>query len=164
MSTVFFFFYWLPLSASIATFWLDLQCPPFKSIHSSSDLLTSVKWSMYCWADSEFWRQRSSTAFQLEFFWLEGWVIKLVTCGNILILWYIFRNQFFFSETLCHDVLFRISSLPRGTRTAFNNWNEDITMKKKKRRMCHCYAHPSNFNRDSRNTNLWFSWYLNAIK
>lgn len=117
MNTI--FFYWLLLSTGIAAFWLDLQCSPFKSIHSSPDLLISIKWSMHCWADSDFWRQRGHTAFQLEFFWLEGWVIKLVTCGNVLISWYIFRNQFFFSETLCHDVLFRIFSLPRGTWYSF---------------------------------------------
>jgi hypothetical protein len=125
------FFYWLLLSTGIAAFWLDLQYPPFKSIHNSPDLLSPIKWSMYCWVVSEFWRQRGSAAFQLEFFWLEGWVIKLVTCGNVLISWYIFRNQFFFSETLCHYMLFRISSLPRGTCTAFNHWSKDRTTRKR---------------------------------
>lgn len=158
MNTI--FFYWLLLSAGNAAFWLDLQCSPFKSMHSSPDLLTSIKCSMYCWADSEFWRQKSSTAFQLEFFWLEGWVIKLVACGNILISWYIFRNRFFFAETLCHDVLFRISSLSRGT------WHSFLQLLKwsynnRKREYCVIVIFNSlNVNRESTNMNLCFSWFF----
>lgn len=51
--------------------------------------------------------------------WLQGWMIKLVTCGNILISWYPFRKQFFLSETLCQGILFRISSPPSRARHSY---------------------------------------------
>lgn len=158
-----FFFNWLLLSTGIAAFWLDLQCSPFKSIHSSPDLLTSIKWSMHCWADCEFWRQRGSMAFQLELFWLEGLVIKLVTCGNILISWCIFRKWFFFSETLCHHVLLRISSLPKGTWHSFQRLKWSCNNGKSKYFVSVIF-NPLNVNRESANMSLCFSWFLRAYE
>lgn len=156
MNTI--FFYWLLLSAGITALWLDLQSL-LSSQYMALQIYLFYKMVNVLLNRLSFEDKRDSTAFQLELFWLEGWVIKLVTCGNILILWYIFRNLFFFSETLCHDVLFRISSLPRGTWHSFQQLKWTYNNGKKKT-MCHCDTQlPKCF---IENPHIWICVFLDS--
>lgn len=101
---------------------------PF-SMHGSPDLLTSIKWSMYCWADC-FEDRKAVQHFNRNSF---DWRVEWLSWSLVEIYWFhdIFSGTDF--SLLKHHVMMcylEFLLFPEGHCTDFNNWNEAITMEK----------------------------------